>query len=64
MENSNIDYQVLLDDAKLNLSNKLNEKIEEYKNNPTAEKKREIAILINDRQQLFLFNKKVIEKYL
>lgn len=64
MEDKSLDYQILLDEAKINLSNKLNEKIEEYKKSPTAEKKGEIAILMNDRQQLFLFNKEIIKKYL
>lgn len=64
MEDKDLDYQVLMDEAKLNLSHKLSRKIEEYKSNPTLERKSEIAILMNDRQQLFLFDKNIIKKYL
>lgn len=62
--NKNKDYIALLDVAKLNLAEKLNQKIREYKEEHTPINKSELAVLLHDRQQLFLFNIAVIDKYL
>jgi len=59
----NMDYIDKIKIAKINLTNKLNKKIDEYKKEHTAERKREIAELMIDKRELYLFNKKVIEKY-
>lgn len=59
-----IEYSYLIDDAKLNLAEQINKKMEEYKVNPTEEIKKAIIILMQDRQKLFLFDKAVIEKYI
>lgn len=59
-----VEYSYLIDDAKLNLAQKLNTKMEEYKINPTEELKKSIIILMQDRQKLFSFDKVVIEKYI
>ena len=59
-----IDYRYLIDDAKINLSLKLKNKINQYKQHPTKELKIDILQLIQDRQNLFLFNINTIQKYL
>ena len=59
-----IDYISLIDIAKLNLTNLINNKMSEYKKLPNPDLKCQIIDLFNDRKQLFLFNKNVIEKYL
>jgi len=64
MSNKNIDYIDLIEIAKINLANKLNEKVEEYKKERTPELKREVAKLMQDREELYKLNKKVIEKYI
>lgn len=64
MSNKNIDYIDLIEIAKINLANKLNEKVEEYKKERTPELKREVAKLMQDREEIYKLNKKVIEKYI
>ena len=64
MSNKNIDYIDLIEIAKINLENKLNEKVEEYKKERTPELKREVAKLMQDREEIYKLNKKVIEKYI
>lgn len=60
----NLDYICLIDEAKLNLSSILNIKMQKYKENQSLGLKDEIINLINDRNKLFLFETKIIEKYL
>lgn len=60
----NIDYITLMDIAKINLSDKINYRMKEYKKSNNLDLKREIIYLLNDRKEIFLFNKKIIEKYL
>ena len=60
----NIDYISLVDIAKLNLTNLINNKMLEYKKTPNSDLKNQIINLLKDKKQLFLFNKNVIEKYL
>lgn len=60
MEIDNVD---LIDIAKTNLSELINEKKEEYKKNKTKEIKAELLELLKDRDEIFLFNKDVIKKY-
>lgn len=62
--NQSIDYISLMDIAKINLSNILNNKMAEYRKSPNHELKKELMNLVNDRKELFLFNTEVIEKYL
>ena len=64
MSNKNIDYIDLIEIAKINLANKLNEKVEEYKKERTPELKREVAKLMQEREDIYKLNKKVIEKYI
>ncbi len=64
MSNKNIDYIDLIEIAKINLANKLNEKVEEYKKERTPELKREVAKLMQEREEIYKLNKKVIEKYI
>lgn len=60
----NIDYIALMDIAKINLTNKINEERKKYKNTPNEESKKELIRLTNDRQKLFLFDTDTIKKYL
>lgn len=60
----NINYIDLIDDAKINLSHIINEKVAEYKKNQTQDLKKEIIDLINDRKKIFMFNKSIIQKYI
>ena len=64
MNRNDKDYTCLIDIAKLNLSKKLNIKTKQYQETPNNNLKNEMIELLKDRQQLFLFNTSVIEKYL
>lgn len=64
MEKDNIEYSYLIDDAKINLAKKIKDKMNQYQENPNSELKSEIINLMQDRQQLFLFNTDTIKKYL
>ena len=64
MVENKIDYKYLVDDAKINLSTQLNDKMNEYKKNPTKELKKDILQLIQDRQNIFLFDVDTIIEYL
>ena len=59
-----IDYINLMDVAKMNLNNCINDTINLYKEKHTSEIKTKLINLIYDRKKLFLFDKKIIEKYL
>ncbi len=59
-----IDYINLMDVAKMNLNNCINDTINLYKEKHTSEIKTQLINLIYDRKKLFLFDKKIIEKYL
>lgn len=59
-----IDYINLMDVAKMNLNNCINDTINLYKEKHTSEIKMQLINLIYDRKKLFLFDKKIIEKYL
>jgi len=59
-----IDYINLMDVAKMNLNNCINDTINLYKEKQTPEIKMQLINLIYDRKKLFLFDKKIIEKYL
>lgn len=59
-----IDYINLMDVAKMNLNNCINDTINLYKEKHTPEIKKQLINLIYDRKKLFLFDKKIIEKYL
>ncbi len=59
-----IDYINLMDVAKMNLNNCINDTINLYKEKHTPEIKMQLINLIYDRKKLFLFDKKIIEKYL
>lgn len=61
---TNINYISLIDIAKINLSNKFNYKLQEYKKNQTSELKEDIIKLVQDRKKIFLFDKDIINKYL
>ncbi|MCI8655228.1 MAG: hypothetical protein HFJ48_05110 [Clostridia bacterium] len=61
---NNKDYIVLMDIAKMNLSEIINSKMKEYKRTYKLTLKKEIIELLKDRKQLFLFDEKVIEKYI
>ena len=54
----------LIKGQKLNLSKELNIKTKQYQETPNNNLKNEMIELLKDRQQLFLFNTSVIEKYL
>lgn len=58
------DDVLLMDEAKLNISKLINQKRNEYKKNQSIEIKKELINLLNDRKELFLFNKKIIKKYI
>ena len=60
----NTDYINLLDIAKTNLNNKINNAMYTYKKERTKEGKIELIKLLNDRKRLFLFDKETIKKYL
>ncbi|MBQ7411075.1 MAG: hypothetical protein IJW20_06820 [Clostridia bacterium] len=59
-----VDYINLMSIAKENLNAKINFAMEKYKLEKTKERKMELIYLIEDRKQLFLFDKNVISKYL
>lgn len=59
-----IDYINLMDVAKMNLNNCINDTINLYKEKHTPEIKMQLINLIYDRKKLFLFDKKIIKKYL
>ena len=59
-----IDYVSLLDVAKMNLNEKINETMRLYKEQKDSSKKKELINLLNDRQNIFLFDKETIRKYL
>lgn len=61
---NNKDYIVLMDISKMNLSEIINSKMKEYKRTYKLTLKKEIIELLKDRKQLFLFDEKVIEKYI
>lgn len=63
MEEKN-DYVNLMDIAKRNLTNLINEATKLYKKEKNDETKRKLMSLINDRNNLFLFDKETIKKYL
>ena len=60
----NVDYVALMDIAKINLTNKINEARKKYKDEPNEKLKKELTELTSDRQKLFLFNTETIKKYL
>lgn len=57
------DNILLLDEAKLNISKLIDQKRNEYKKSQSIEIKKELINLLNDRKELFLFNKNIIKKY-
>ena len=59
-----IDYVSLLDVAKMNLNERINETMRLYKEQKDSSKKEELINLLNDRQNIFLFDKETIRKYL
>lgn len=59
-----IDYINLMDIAKTNLNNLINDTMELYKKRKDYETKGKLINLINDRRNIFLFNKETIRKYL
>ncbi len=59
-----IDYVSLLDVAKMNLNERINETMRLYKEQKDSSKKKELINLLNDRQNIFLFDKETIRKYL
>ena len=59
-----IDYVSLLDVAKMNLNERINETMILYKEQKDSSKKKELINLLNDRQNIFLFDKETIRKYL
>lgn len=59
-----IDYVSLLDVAKMNLNERINETMRLYKEQNDSSKKKELINLLNDRQNIFLFDKETIRKYL
>jgi hypothetical protein len=59
-----IDYVSLLDVAKMNLNERINETMRLYKEQKDSAKKKELINLLNDRQNIFLFDKETIRKYL
>ena len=59
-----IDYISLLDVAKMNLNERINETMRLYKEQKDSSKKKELINLLNDRQNIFLFDKETIRKYL
>lgn len=60
----NIDYINLMDIAKNNLNEKINNAMYAYKKEKNSERKIELIKLLNDRKRLFFFDKEIIEKYL
>lgn len=60
----NIDYINLMNIAKINLSNCINDNMELYKKQKNPETKRKLMNLIYDRKNIFLFDKETIKKYL
>lgn len=60
----NIDYINLMNIAKINLSNSINDNMELYKKQKNPETKRKLMNLIYDRKNIFLFDKETIKKYL
>lgn len=64
MMDKEIDYRDFIDIAKISLANKINEKMAEYKSNPSIELKKEIIKLMQDRKELYLFNLDVVKKYI
>ena len=60
----NIDYINLMNIAKINLSNSINDNMELYKKQKNHETKRKLMNLIYDRKNIFLFDKETIKKYL
>lgn len=59
-----IDYVSLLDVAKMNLNERINETMRLYKEQKDSSKKKKLINLLNDRQNIFLFDKETIRKYL
>lgn len=59
-----IDYINLIDIAKVNLNNCINDTVELYKKQKDPEIKRELINLIYDRKRMLLFDKETIKKYL
>lgn len=57
------DNILLIDEAKINLSRLIADKKNEYNKNKSIQIKKELINLLNDRKELFLFNKNVIKKY-
>ena len=59
-----IDYVSLLDVAKMNLNERINETMRLYEEQKDSSKKEDLINLLNDRQNIFLFDKETIRKYL
>lgn len=59
-----IDYINLMDIAKENLNDCINETMELYKKQNKPEIKKKLIRLMSDRRMIFLFDKKTIKKYL
>ena len=59
-----IDYINLIDIAKINLNNNINQTIKLYKEQKSSEIKSKLIDLIYDRKKIFLFDKETIRKYL
>ena len=59
-----VDYINLMDIAKMNLNNHINETMEIYKIQKKPEIKRKLIALMYDRKNIFLFDKDTIKKYL
>lgn len=64
MNMDKMDYIDKIEIAKTNLTKKLNDRIDEYKKERTAERKKEIAELMQDKREIYLSNKRIIEKYI
>ena len=62
--NNEIDYISLMDIAKLNLNNCINNAIKNYEIKKDVETRRKLVHLIYDRKKIFLLNKETIKKYL
>ena len=59
-----IDYINLIDIAKINLNNNINQTVKLYKKQKSPEIKSKLIDLIHDRKKIFLFDKGTIRKYL
>ena len=59
-----IDYINLMDIAKINLNNCINDTMVKYNKQKDFQTKKELMNLFYDRKRLFLFDKETIKKYL